>query len=405
MKAFYPINILLALLSSVLLISCSGGGSGTMTAGGGIDGSGIISRGSISAFGSIYVNGNEFDTSNAAMIINGNEIGIGDDVVREYLDIGRVITVEGKRFGDPNTAVADRVTYINNVKGPVESISEIDATTMEIVVLGQTVIVNAATNFKGTTFDTIVPNDVVEVSGLFDDTGIIWATFVGRIAGVTPSLEVEVTGYMVNLDTTLKSFEINGLLVNFSLADTSGLPNGIPSEGSFVEVEGTLDAAGEEMVASKIQIGDGLGASDVGEIELNGFVTEFVSRSEFKVGNQMVQADAETLYLDGAPENVDRGVKLEVGGTLVNGVLLATEIEFWGSNQVEVEGVVTSIVSQSEFSVGNQVVQTNFNTVFEGGTHGDIALGVKVEVKGVFLDTMRSILSADRVSFEVNNSM
>jgi hypothetical protein len=401
MKAFYPKNTLLALVSSVLVISCSSGGSGTMTAGGGIDGSGIISRGSLSAFGSVFVNGTEFGTSNAAMIINGHKIGIGDDVAKEYLDIGRVITVEGKRFGDPNTAVADRVTYKNNVKGPVESIDELETATMKIVVVGQTVIVNAATNFKNTSFDTIAQNDVVEVSGLLDDTGVIWATFVGRIGGLTPGLGVEVTGYTVNIDTTMKSFEINGLIVDYSLADTSGLPSGLPDEGLFVEVEGTLDATGDLMVASKIQLGDGLGADDVDEIELTSFVTEFISLSEFKVGNQLVQADAETLYIDGAPENVDRGVKLEVGGTLVNGVLIAKEIEFWGSNQIEVEGVITSIVSQSEFSVGNQVVQTNFNTVFEDGVPGDIALGVKVEIKGVYLDTMRSNLSADKVSFEV----
>jgi hypothetical protein len=47
-----------------------------------------------------------------------------------------VITVEGQRFEDPNTAVADRVTDSNNVKGPVESIFETDALTKEIPVLG-----------------------------------------------------------------------------------------------------------------------------------------------------------------------------------------------------------------------------------------------------------------------------
>jgi hypothetical protein len=84
-----------------------------------------------------------------------------------------VITVEGQRFEDPNTAVADRVTDSNNVKGPVESIFETDAITKEILVLGQTVIVKTATNFKDTIFDTIAENDVLEVSGLFDDTGAI----------------------------------------------------------------------------------------------------------------------------------------------------------------------------------------------------------------------------------------
>jgi hypothetical protein len=38
--------------------------------------------------------------------------------------------------------------------------------------------------------------------------------------------------------------------------------------------------------------------------------------------------------------------------------------------------------------------------VYEGGTPGDIALGVNIEIKGVPVDIARSILVADKVSFE-----
>jgi hypothetical protein len=391
MKALNPKNFVLALMSAFVLISCSGGG---------IDGSGFIGQGSISAFGSIVVIGTVFDTSNAAIIINSVEIGVGDAVVMANLDIGRVVTVEGRRSGDPNTVVADRVVYNDNVEGPVESIHDIDAVTKEIVVLGQTVVLNAVTQFKSTTFDTIAPNDVVEVSGLFDDTGAIWATFIGKTGVFTPGLEVEVQGYVVNLDTNLKAFEINGLRVDYSSADISGMPGGIPADGLLVEVQGTLDVAGAEMTATKIQLDDDLAADDGNEVEVTGFVTDLVSLSEFTVGNQVVRTDAGTLFVDGTLENVALGVKLEVEGTLVNGVLLATEIEFWGPNQIEVEGLVTHIASLSEFTVGNQVVQTDSSTVFEGGTAEEIVLGVKLEVKGVPVDIIRSILVADKVSFE-----
>lgn len=400
MKACHLKSILLVLMSSVLLATCSGSG-GPFFASGGIDGSGVISKGSISAFGSIFVNGTEFDTSNAAIFINGVEIGIGDEAVRENLDIGRVITVEGIRNEDPNTAVADRVIYSNNVKGPVESISDADAITREILVLGQMVVVNAATYFNGTTFDTIAPDDVVEVSGLFDDTGAIWATFIGKTGGVVPGLEVEVTGYIANLDPVLQSFEINGLTVDYALADTSALPDGMPAEGLFAEVQGTLDAIGEEMAASGILLGDELDADDAGEIEVTGFVTDFVSPSEFTVGNQPVLTGADTLFVDGTQANVALGVKLEAEGTLVDGVILATEIEFWGPNQIEVEGFVTDVDSPTEFTIGSRLVQTDSNTVFDGGTPEDIVLGVNLEVKGVPADTNQSVLFADKVSFEM----
>jgi hypothetical protein len=262
------------------------------------------------------------------------------------------------------------------------------------------VIVNAATYVDGTTFDTIAPDDVVEVSGLFDDTGAIWATFIEKTGEVIPGLEVEVTGYIVNPDPAFQSFEINDLTVDYSLADTSALPNGLPAEGLFVEVQGTLDANGQGMVASAIQPGDELGVDDAAEIEVTGFVTNFVSPSEFTVGNQPVQTSSGTLFVDGTQADAALGVKLEAEGTLVDGVILAAEIEFWGPNQIEVEGFVTDVDSPSEFTIGSRLVQTTANTVFDGGTPEDIELGVKLEVKGVPSDTDRSVLFADKVSFE-----
>jgi Domain of unknown function (DUF5666) len=399
MKASQLKSVLIALASSYLLVSCSGGGD-PMFAGGGIDGSGFISRGTISGFGSIFVNGTEFDTANAAIVIGGEEIGIGDDVAKKNLNIGRVITIEGKRFGDPNTAVADRVTYSNNVKGPVEAVYDLDGNTKELIVLGQMVVVNAATHFNNTSFDTILPKDVLEVSGLFDDKGTIWATFIAKNGEVTPGLEIEVTGFLLNLDDVLKTFEINGLTVHYSAADTSSLPNGLPAEGLFVEVEGTLAAAGDGMIASKIVPGDELGVVDGGEIEVTGFVTDFTSASAFSLGNQPVQTVAGTTYVDGIQADVALGVKLEAEGSLVNGILVAKEIEFWDPRQIEVEGVVTDVASQSEFTVGSQRVQTDGATVFEGGAPEDIALGANIEVKGVPADANRSVLLADKVFFE-----
>ena len=172
MSFFRSNNFLLLSLSVLLLLSgfsCSGGG--TILAGGGIDGTGIISRGVITAFGSIWINGNKFDTGQALVIVDGAEAGTGDNAIRDNLDVGRLVTIEGSIAPDDVTYIADRVIYSSNVKGPVQSITGIDSRTKEIIVLGQPVIVNVNTSFKDTGFYTISLNDVVEVSGLFDDTG------------------------------------------------------------------------------------------------------------------------------------------------------------------------------------------------------------------------------------------
>ncbi len=377
-----------------------------MTAGGGIGGTGIISQGAVSAFGSIFVNGTEFDTSNAAIIVNGEEGSVDD------LDIGRVVTVEGTGNLDDASAVAVRVIYNDNVEGPVEGVSVIDDVTKEIVVLGQIVIVNVITKFKETTFDTIAIDDVVEVSGYLDDTGAIRATFVGKTGDITPNLEYEVTGFVANLDTDSETFKINDLTVDYSSADTSALPGNLPTDGLLVEVEGTLDATSGVMIATKIELEEELGDGD--EIEVMGFVTKIISENDiikFKIGNQEVHVDSDpeiVAYVDGYPSDIAPGQKLEAEGSLIDGVLIADEIEFWEPDQIEVEGIVDwvdFIDGFPEFTFegrDDQVVQTNAETEFEDVDKEAIEAEMKLEVKGVPQDIEQSVIKADKVSFEID---
>lgn len=399
MKASHPLSVGWAILLASALISCGGSGGGGY-AGGGIDGSGFVSQGAVTGRGSIEVNGADFDTTNAAVIIRGKEVGVGDDAVRENIDIGKVVIVEGRRVGEAGTLVADRVIYSSSVQGPVASVQSIDPSLKQVMVLGQKVILNVVTLFRDTTFDGLAPNDIVEISGFLDDTGAIWATFVGKTGVFVPGLEAEVKGFVNNLDADLKTFQINGLIVNYASADTSRLPDGTLSNGLLVEAIGILDAVGAEMSATEIGPGDEVGVADANEIEVTGFVTALFSPSEFTVGNQRVQSDVGTLFVDGTQADVALGAKIEVSGILSNGVLYATEIEFWQPDQIEFEGPVAAIASANEFTVGSQLVQTDSGTVFEGGTPEDIVVGVLLEIKGVPVDTMRSIVVADKVSFE-----
>ena len=396
-------SLISVVCSFLLLISCGSSGGG-MTAGGGIGGTGIISQGAVSAFGSIFVNGTEFDTSNAEFIING-KVGSIDD-----LDIGRVVTVEGTLNGSDSDAVADQVFYKDNVRGPVESIDidPSDPTTKEIVVLGQIVIINVITKFKDTTFDTIAKDDVVEVSGYLDDTGAIRATFLGKTGDITTILVYEVTGFVVNLDTDSEIFKINDLTVDYSSADISALPGNVLTDGLLVEVEGTLDTTSGVMIAEKIKLEEELGDAD--EVEIMGFVTDIISDFEFTVGNQMVKFDVSILFVDGIPEDIALGVKIEAEGSLVDGILIADEIEFWEPDQIEVEGIVTEVdlaVNPIEFTIrnlaGDQVVEADTDTtIFEGVNPGEIAVGMKIEVKGVPSDIDISVLIADKVSLELD---
>jgi hypothetical protein len=381
-----------------------------MWAGGGIDGSGIISSGAVSAFGSIVVNGTRFDTSEAEIIVNGVQ-GIGDDFVLVNLDIGRVVTVEGTISQDGLSVTADRVVYSDNVAGPVTSVGIPDpiSNDMEIEVMGQIVVVNFLTKFKPDTYgySSIALNDMVNVSGYLDDTGAIRATFIENTGVFSSGIVVEVKGHVMNLQDSglVKTFEINGLTVNYT-SIAGGLPQGIPVEDQFVEVEGTLAALGGMMTATQIELGDDSDREDADEIEIMGFVTDVISTVdiiEFKVGNQEVHVDPDTaVFVDGDVNDIDWGKKLEAEGHLEGGILYADEIEFWASDQIEVEDFVTAVASDTEFSLGTQDIETDNQTVFEGVQPDQIEVGMLIEVKGVPDDVDHNLIFADKVSLEVD---
>ena len=211
---------------------------------------------------------------------------------------------------------------------------------------------------------------------------------------------VGVTGFIINLDVDMKTFDINTLRVDYSLIDSGDLPVGF-ANGFLAEVEGIRDTTGGEMRATSIQLGDEIGDGDSDQIEVFGFVTDIVSDFEFAVDNQMVQFDANTLFIDGTPADIAYEAKMEAEGSLVDGIIIANEIEFWGPDQIEVQGFVTNIASDFEFSIGDQVVQTSAETVFEPEDL-NIVEGINLEIKGVPQNIDHSIIAADKVSLEVN---
>jgi len=380
----------------LLLVACSN------SSGGGVGGSGIIKRGAISDFGSIVVNGTDFDTSEATIIVDGQNLGVGDTIVLANLDVGRIVTVIGMQADDDETAIAERVLYSDEVRGPVISVTTIDPGTKELAVMGQTVVLNALTQFKTIDFETIAPNDVVEVSGYYDDMGTIWATFVEKIGEFDPNLVYEVKGFIESVDTVQKTFLINGLLVDYSDPDVI-LPGEPLEDGLLVEAEGIVDLAGLNMFAQSISIENDIGAENADEVEVTGFVTAVASTDEFTVGTQDVLVEAGAEFVDGTQADIRPGVKLEAEGTLEDGVLYAEEIEFWLPDQIEIEGILaelTIVNSQYEFKVEDQDVVTTSETVYEDGEPEDLAEGINIEIKGRM---QGDVLVADKVSFELED--
>jgi hypothetical protein len=322
-------NLVLMAWAIIAITACgpNGGGSGGIASSGGTGGTGV-SYGPVTDFGSVFVNGVEFNTTNSTVMLNGSP---GPDEATDPhrgLMVGMVVKVEGTFDSNGATGAATRITFKNNLKGPVSSIASIVAGILNVVVLGQNVIIDSQTAFAGTTFDTLIPGNVIEVSGLPDDTGNIHATLVElKAASFIPGIdEIGVRGTIKNLNPIISTFQINGLTVNYLLA--TNLPPGGPANGQYVEVKGT-NLLGVVLIADSIALDDNtLGVTDAGVVQLQGFVTAMTPPSQFTVGVQPVQTTASTVFEGGTAGDIAVGKKVQVDGALAGGMLTATRVSF-----------------------------------------------------------------------------
>jgi len=248
----------IAILSVVgfLTSSCGGGGGGGDVAGGGLSGTGV-SSGAITNFGSIFVNGVEFETSGASISLDDTAVSEND------LKIGMVVKVQGMfntTSGSALTVAAEDV-----VKGPVQSVA---GDGLSLVVLGQKVLVNNTTaidnSIPGQLITNLMPNDLVEVHGFVKDKGIISATFIEL---KTALVQFHVKGFADTVNTGARTFTIGTLAIDYNAADVSDLPGGHPANDQFVEVKGQNPLVVGKLVATKVEP-EGLGVADALRVSL-----------------------------------------------------------------------------------------------------------------------------------------
>ena len=86
----------------------------------GIGGSGYVSSGTVTGFGSVYVNGVKFETDTTVFDIDDSGSGSQDD-----LAIGMVVTVNGTVNDDGVTGTADSISFDDQLQGPVSNITAV----------------------------------------------------------------------------------------------------------------------------------------------------------------------------------------------------------------------------------------------------------------------------------------
>jgi len=334
MKLSIISSAILCTLTVTGLVSCGSGSDSDSTT------SASSTSGVITGFGSVYINGVEYETDNASVTIDGSQS------VETDLGVGDVCVLQGSVNTDGVTGTATAVTCTDELEGYVLDVSSLTNGIGTMNVMGQTVTITADTVFDSDTMTSIadlVVGNIVEVHGYPDGTGNILAT---RIETKNAATDVEVKGLISNLDTDLMTFNLGSLLVDYSSANVEP----ILADGLYVEVKTETAligdvASGFTMTASKVEIeedGDLDFDGDEGEdLEVQGVVSNITATSFDFNGTTVLFASLETDD-DFDVESLVDGMIITVEGHIdANGNFVVEEIEEDHASENEAEGLVT----------------------------------------------------------------
>ena len=333
---------------------------------GGIGGTGV-SDGAITAFGSIFVNGVEWETAGAQVFVDDVAVGEGE------LRLGMVVRVEGTRSPDGLSGNATSVTYDDSIEGPIEAAPVLDGTKKTFTIFGQAIVVEEGfTVFDdGATFANLAMDDVVEVSGFVDDTGAIRSTRIELKGSFQANVSLaELKGTISAVDQLDDEFMLGGVLVRYSPGTVfDDLVEADLQDGLLVEVEGVL-ASTVILDATRIEREDeGLGVEESDDIEIEGFVTNYMSDANFRVSGVVI--DASMAMFEPVGGALANGVRVEVEGALAEGVLTARNVELEdegsgdGSNSARIEAAASADASGGFVTVLGVRVHANGNTRVE----------------------------------------
>lgn len=433
--------LLLAMVFSFMLAGCGGGGgsdavstntppsssnpppgSGNPPPGGGDGEPGSITVvGPIDGFGSVFVNGIEFETGSASYKVDDN--AAFDD---SALSVGMVVTVRGSVNDDGLTGSADSISYDDELEGIVENlaIDPVDGAVKNFTVFGiQVAARDGATVFKSedaVAFDwsTLANGDHVEISGNFSGDLLV-ATFIKLEDGQDEDFEAKGTVSLYNGDDQFTLTLAGGSTLSITVAPGAMRPSAGIADGQFVEVEGALTAPGA-LLATKVELEDGDDFSDDdGHVKIEGILSHD-GAGTWRIRSTVIGFDAGTLYqpstlaaaiADGSAD----GLYVEVEGSYVDGTLVADKVE-QEDGDIDARGRIFSITEDTENGThlvvleftpadGRVSVLVTNDTMFMNDDSlapfhvSDLRSGMFINAEG-YLDSTAETLVASRIEQE-----
>ncbi|HFE38273.1 MAG TPA: hypothetical protein ENK06_07650 [Gammaproteobacteria bacterium] len=338
--------------------------------------------GVITGFGSVFVNGVEYETDNARFVVDGVEGGEG------LLKLGMLVSLSGTTKED-GTGTAVSITFNDDVEGVVIN-NEVDAAGIGTLnIMGLTVEVDEDTVFDSSvdgilSVVDVVPGNIVEVSGHSSGDGNVLATRLEvKSVAQEAGKEMEVKGYISKLDEQAMTFTLGSMVIDFSNAELKLEKGaGALNDGLFVEVKTVSGIEGEMLIASKIELEAGgkksLAQGSSEETELEGVINRVLGTTEIEVNGHRVLLSDTTRYVHGTAELVAAGMKLKVKGDVNEaGELVAQKVVFKPSGDVKVAGKVDALdVAANTLSIfGISFTLNNSTMVKDDRDHDALANG------------------------------
>ena len=451
----------LAALSTVLVLSCGGGGSGSVdgaSAGVSTGTNNVVKDSSSPEWGFAgqagegggnagSASGSGSGTSGSSA--SGGGAGSGDTASASAGDTGGVgsggtgASASAGDSGDSGVGGVGGVASIivNDVRydtaGAILKLrdasqlqlgmtAKVNGPTNADFTAGQATEVESAADARGviTSIDLGSGNLVVLGMTISTDATTVWGNVSG-LGALAPGMTVQVwglpagpgllratrieqlaagtpilSGVVQNLDPANRRFLLGGLTIDFSQATLPPAAMG----GVNVRVRASAAPSAGLLQASSVELWYPVTLRDGTRRQLGGVVTDFAAITSFRVLGTPV--DASSAQVSGGPSAaIANGVELDVAGTVSNGLLVATKVKIkktpGGASTASftAKGIVAAFRSLAEFKVKGQAVDASGAAVqFVNGTAADLRNGRSVTIVGDRIQN--DVLIATQVTFD-----
>jgi hypothetical protein len=376
-RPFFAGGLVLVPIAAAVLVACGGGGMGSSSGSNGMASGQALASGTVTGFGSVYVNGIEYDTTSATVSDD-----LGNAQSQSAIKLGMQVQLTGQ---DPanssSTGSARTIVFASDLEGPVDVV---DTAQSSFTLLGQEVDINTDTVWDSALtggLGGLTAGKLVKVFALYDNTtGRYVASRVESDAGAT---QYKVRGMVSKLDTGAKTYAVGNATIDYSGLATApaNLADGMIAAA---ELQTTVGANG--WVATAIQMPNHGNPGDHATVHVRGIISAESGPMSFTLDGWPVDASGATF--PSGQSVIVQGALVQVDGITSNGALVASNVDIQqpglhGGLDFQVHGPIGSILSsQQTFVLRGTTVSFAGSVSFTGGTASDLAVGKKVLVQG-----------------------